>query len=360
MKIAFLIQDISTQGGTERTTICLASAMAQHGHEVSIVSMFRTCAEISFTPPANVSLLFLSHQPYTKDMGWRSRICAIQDVTNAIRTCPTLQQADCIISQKLLASTMAWYCGYRRKTIACEHYRYTMYNAFVRFWRSRLYNRMKMLVVLTQRDREAFEHSGVKRVKVIPNMVSVQPYEWQGLDSNIFVAVGRLERQKGFDMLLQAVALHKEQWQSHQLHIYGEGSEKEALLRQIESAHLESIVSLRPFEKDISIIYQQACCVVMSSRFEGFPMVLVEAAACGVPIVSFDCEEGPAVLLHNGGGLLVPNGDINALSDAMLRMQRERDLRLRSHKQLPTIVAPYLPEQIYQQWRKIIELCKIM
>ena len=84
-------------------------------------------------------------------------------------------------------------------------------------------------------------------------------------------------------------------------------------------------------------------------------MVLLEAAACGLPIVSFDCPEGPRVLLRDGGGLLVPGEDTRALGEALVRMTSDEALRALCHKQTTDVVAPYRPECIGEKWENLLD-----
>lgn len=354
MKITFLIQDISTQGGTERTTICLAREMAKHGHQVHIVSLFRQSEQLQYAIPDSVPVHFVTDLKYCLQIGYYQRMKYIFKACQSLKSLPLMADSDVIICQKLLASLVCRIGGWAAKSVACEHYRYAMYNALVRSWRNRLYNHFRCLVVLTEQDRQRFA-TAVKSVLVIPNMVSIEPLPYEGQQSKNIVAVGRLTYQKGFDMLVQAVAGIAEQIEDYRIHIYGEGEDYDALQAQIKACRLEDKIFLLPFTQHIEHVYQQAAFYVMSSRFEGFPMTLLEAAAAGVPIVSFACPEGPEVLLKNGGGILVERENISALGQAILRMIRDESFRRQCHTEILDAAAPYAPERIYRQWIQCLE-----
>ena len=185
-------------------------------------------------------------------------------------------------------------------------------------------------------------------------MISVIPKEYRGIDSCRIISVGRLTRQKGYDLLLQAIAEIADEMGLFTLDIYGEGEERAALEALCNHLGLSNKVHFCGYVKSIEEAYAASAFYVMSSRYEGFPMVLLEAAACGLPIVSFDCPEGPAILLQNGGGIVVPREDVHALAQAILRMIQEPNLRARYRDQLEQIIAPYRPVSIGTQWEQLL------
>ena len=356
MKIAFLIQDVTTTGGTERTTCCLANEMIRQGDEVSIVSVFHEAAAPLYPLDERVKLVFLSDEHYGLDLGMAGRLLLVRKQVKAVRACPELQDAEVILSQKILASVLAKAAKLAPKTFACEHYKYGMYSPVVRCWRNRLYRGFRGLVTLTENDRKAFLAHGVRHVHVVENMVSISPLPYEGAESKRILAVGRLDKQKGFDLLLEAMSrMNWKELNGWHIDVFGEGPEREALLSQREALGLTDRICFHPFVKEIEREYATHTFLVMSSRFEGFPMVLLEAAAAGLPIVSFDCKEGPATLLKNGGGLLVKAEDTEALAEALTRMMRDDALREQSARETKEVVAPYTPEAIYRKWMKLFK-----
>ena len=354
MKIAFLIQDISTEGGTERTTCCLAQELARRGHKVAVVSVFRNEPQPYYTAEG-VAFIYLTHKTYTLRETILTRLRKAWRERALVRSCKALQEADVIICQKIAASFMAWSAGFGHKSIACEHYRYTMYNGPVRRLRKRLYSHMSAVVTLTKNDQKAFEQSGLKNVFCIPNMVSISPIPYHGENSKRIVSVGRLTSQKGYDLLLQSIARIADKMGDFYIDIYGEGEDRAALEAQCRKLGLTERVHFPGYCADIETIYAGSAFYVMSSRFEGFPMVLLEAAASGLPIVSFDCPEGPAILLRNGGGILVERENVTALGQAILTMIQDPALRNKSHNESSAIIEPYQPEQIGKQWEELFK-----
>ena len=353
MKIVLLIQDITTKGGTERTTCCVASELYRHGHEVSIVSVFRNENQPHYTADG-VPVYYLKDESYTADKHALLRTGQMARTVRSARRCRALREADVILCQKILASAVAYLSGFRKKSVAVEHFTYWMYTPAIRKIRHRLYQRMRAVVTLTEKDQALYRQEHLKEVFCIPNMVSVSPVPYRGEDSKRIVSVGRLSHQKGYDLLLKAVADIADKMGEFYIDIYGEGEERSALEARSEQLGLTDKVHFCGYTDSIERVYATSAFYVMSSRFEGFPMVLLEAAACGLPIVSFDCPEGPAILLGDGGGMVVEAENTQALGEAILTMIQHPALRQQYRQQLRQVIMPYTPQRIGEQWDTLL------
>jgi len=329
--------------------------MARQGDEVTVVSVFHESDTPLYPLDSRVRLEFVTGRHYGLDLGMAKRLSLVARQVKKIASWPSLRDADRIISQKFLASSLAFLAGWKKKTFACEHYKYGMYNPAVRFLRDRMYRGFRALVTLTENDRSAFMHHGVKRVHVVENMVSIRPLPFGGAGSRRMLSVGRLDRQKGYDLLLEALSrVEKSLLAEWKMDIFGDGPERESLEKQRETLALTDCVTFHPFTAEVEKQYASHAFYVMSSRFEGFPMVLLEAAAAGLPIVSFACKEGPETLLKNGGGLLVEAENTVALAEALTRMMTDEELRETLSRESGQVIAPYTPEAIYVKWKTIL------
>lgn len=224
------------------------------------------------------------------------------------------------------------------------------------------YRHAACLVAQTQHALAYFPESIRSHGTVIPNPV-IRPPEAdtpQGQESQkrhgmTVLAMGRLHRQKGFDLLIQAFAKISARHPDCTLQIWGEGQERGNLEKMIAAMKLEERVSLPGVTKAPYDKMRQADLFVLSSRHEGFPNVLCEAMACGIPVVSFNCHSGPSEIIRDGiDGILVQPGDANALAEALDRLLSDESQRLRLAASAPEIVERFGIDKIMGQWTSLI------
>lgn len=355
MKVVFLIQDCTTVGGTERTTCCIANAMARRGHDVAIVSVYATRGEPFFPIDRSVRFVRLSEVNYSLRMSAPERLRHMITEAGLAKQCRELRAADVIIAQKFFAAAIAVRAGFGPKTITGDHYAYRMYGRITTLLRNRIYSRVRAVAVLTEENALAYRQHGFRHVAVIPNMLPIEPVERQAGPKQEIVAVGRLVHDKGFDTLIRAAAQIREELRGWHITIYGQGPEHDALERLIKEKGLEETVELHSPVRDIATVYAGAAFGVMPSRLEGFPMVLLEAAAASLPMVAFDCPTGPGTILRDGGGIIVPDQDETALAKAIARMAGSEPLRAEMADATARIRNQYSEQQIYDLWMKAIE-----
>ena len=219
---------------------------------------------------------------------------------------------------------------------------------------------LERLVVLTEADKAAWEKAGCTNVTVIPNPCSLdgQKVSIKSAKSKTILAVGRLHEQKGFDLLLQAWKPIEKTYSDWSLRIVGEGPKRAELEAQIESQGLKRVV-LAGATNNVLDEYEAASIFVLSSRYEGFSLVLAEAMWCGTSCVSFDCPHGPAELLADDRGWLVPNGDIAELTAQIAyALSHPEEALKRAQKAQSFAQTTYSEAAIMPQWVQLIESCK--
>ena len=228
---------------------------------------------------------------------------------------------------------------------------------FAKFWMHSLVSKIERLdrfVVLTEEDKVAWPE--LHNICVIPDPLSFAPTEQSSLQKKRIIGVGRYVYQKGFDLLLQAWARIEEQHPDWQLAIFGDG-DRMPYEKQMEELGINSSrCHLNGPTADIQQEYANSSVFVFSSRFEGFGMVLVEAMACGLPVVSFACPCGPKdIIKDEEDGLLVENGNVEALAESLTRLMGDADFCQRMAANGKKNVQRFSIEHIAECWKELFE-----
>jgi glycosyltransferase involved in cell wall biosynthesis len=186
--------------------------------------------------------------------------------------------------------------------------------------------------------------------------LSFYPETQSALTNKTLIAVGKHTHQKGFDRLLQSWAVIQQTQPEWILEIYGKFDEQHSLQKLAKQLNIENSIRFFEPDPDIASRFLAAAVFAFSSRFEGFGMVLIEAMACGVPCVSFDCPCGPSDIIRSGeDGFLVPNNDTVAFTQQLLQLIENRALREQLGTQAKINVQRYLPEVVVKQWDELFK-----
>jgi glycosyltransferase involved in cell wall biosynthesis len=213
------------------------------------------------------------------------------------------------------------------------------------------------MVVLTETDRRSYREAlpPQTRIERIPNAVPALGGAQRDLSGKVVLGAGRLTRQKGFDRLIVAfdeVARREPQWT---LRICGEGPGRPKLQKRIDNRGLSERAQLVGAVKDLGNEMEQASIFVLSSRFEGFPLVLIEAMSKGMPVVAFDCYTGPSDIVEDGRvGFLIPNGDVPALAEAILELIGDEPKRRRFGAAAAELAMSYEISTIGPRWDRLL------
>ena len=218
----------------------------------------------------------------------------------------------------------------------------------------KLVRKFDRFVVLTEEDAQMWGE--MPNIRVIPNAANFIADSYSDCLAKRVIAVGRLDYQKSFDRLILVWEKVHERMPDWRLDIFGQGEWKEMLQQMIDERGLQDCVKLNGPTKDIGKEYAESSMLVMSSHYEGFPMVMIEAMACGLPAVCFDFKCGPRDIIVEGeNGVIVPDGDIDGLAEAMIRLMKDEELRKRMGENAKRVVETYSEEKVMAKWIKLYE-----
>lgn len=218
-----------------------------------------------------------------------------------------------------------------------------------------LYQRAAVIVMQTERSIACLPRNARDRALVIPNPLLRHETMEPEAGARHLVAVGRLEAQKGFDLLISAFARISDLNPQWTLIIYGEGPERPVLEEQIRKERVDGRVLLPGLSAAPGGWVEHGSIFVLSSRFEGFPNVLGEAMAAGLAVVAFDCDFGPRDMISDGvDGILIPDGRVGALADALVRLMRDAPLRDRLGASAAQSAARFAPDRIIARWDAVV------
>lgn len=358
MKLTFVITDITSRGGTERTTAILSRVFRAKGHDVSILSLYKSRGELSFDIDSQVKVNYVYPYAYILSKGLLYRLRMLFNGLLALKKYLLNSNAsELYICQCFLPAFFIYLLGFANKSIVCDHFKYELYQQPLRFFRNYIYSKFKYVVTLTESDAVKYRKV-LKRVAVIPNISPFSVDKSADLTSKRIIAVGRLHPQKGFDLLLRAVKELFVQYPDWSLDIYGEGDDHLKLSQEVINLGLQNFVHFKGYVNNIQEEMLKSSIYVLSSRYEGLPMVLLEAMSCGLAIVSFKCPEGPEEMLAPDAGYLLEPEDVVGLRNALSEVMSDYSLRERLAGKAQRKALMYSSENIYILWRHLFESLK--
>jgi glycosyltransferase involved in cell wall biosynthesis len=218
----------------------------------------------------------------------------------------------------------------------------------------RIVRKFDRFVVLTHEDKSYW--GDLPNMEVIANAKNEWGHHTALLATKQVIAVGRFTYQKGYDRLIEAWRLVHERFPEWKLNIIGDGELRNDMQRQIDSYRLEEVIELKMSASDILSEYIDASLLVLSSHYEGLPMVLLEAMSVGLPIVAFECKCGPKDLITNGvEGFLVSEGDVEGLAKQMMCLMADAQLRRNMGQAAQAKSEQYSEPVIMAKWLKLFD-----
>ena len=386
MRIVYCIPHLYNSGGMERVLTQKVNWLAAHtDYEITIVTTELTPVgqnDVCFSLDERVRVEALGidfnadyHKPLlSKYIGHARRLRAYKRAligyirANEIDLCISLGGKEVAFISTLPCRTMVEFHfakDHRQQLLDANHTGWFWHLlGRIRTWQLvRDVRSVEQIIVLTEKDRQDWQQAGCANVKCIPNPCAIKyrvvSSEYGEQSIKTLLGVGRLHEQKGFDMLLEA-------WNNVQrdnvqctkdwtLRIVGEGEQRKKLEQQIKDLQLSNVVLAGRVENVVEE-YAAASLFVLSSRYEGLPLALIEAMWCGLPCVSFDCPHGPAELLGDDRGWLVPAMDVEKLTQQLISaMTHMEEAKARAQRAQEYAYEKYSEASIMPQWVQLIE-----
>lgn len=356
MNIIYVIEDYSENGGVERIVSDKANTLSTHyHHNVTLVSVYRDSRKELYKLDDNIRLIHLD-VPFARKSGnlllrLFSRIYTLLLANRRLNRTLRQLNPDIIFFATTLGAILLPFCRTKARKIFESHLarNFNPFNSL--FFLTEL--TAERIVCLTSGDAKLYKHA--KRVDIIPNYINNAALFVKDYGIRKAIAVGRLEHQKGFDILIDCWKEIASKYPDWQLDIYGEGSCHDALQQLIESLNLEGKVKLCGRNNNIMEVFPNYSVHLMTSRYEGLPMTLIEAQSCGLPSVVFNFQYGASDIVTNGhNGFVVEQGNSNDFVKAVMKMMSSEELRQTYGSNARTTVDRYSKDYIFSKWIELL------
>jgi glycosyltransferase involved in cell wall biosynthesis len=379
LKIVYLIPGgLFSPGGMERVTITKANYLAEKSdYDVSIVTTEQMGRPVYFPVSEKVHLCHLDigiHEKFGKESYLEkcvSRFLKTRQYKKDLKRLLNKIRPDITIS--LLGLDIGFLNGFKdgsakigelhfpknfRQLMARKLSESFLPNFVARIRTQSLQKdclKLSRLVVLTEEEKTFWPEKS--NIEVIPNALYFFPETVSDCEQKKAIAVGRLVEEKGFNHLIDAWKSVYEKHPDWELHIFGQGNQKPALLRLITENKLDAAVKIHEPAREIYTKYLEHSMMLFPSLYlEALPMVLIEAMSCGLPIIAYDAPCGPKDVINDGKtGFLVKTGDKAALSAKICELIESDELRKTMGKSAREMAANYSEEKIMKRWLDLFD-----
>lgn len=348
-KILFVDNNLHFNGGGERVLCHMANWYASKNYDITILSIGAKQSNSTFPLNRNVKIEYLNVNP-TRVIG---NIVTIFKLAKFLRR----RQYDFILG---IGTNVNVYLGCvaklftQNKYIGCEHNSFDCVPSMWQFLRKISYSMLDAVVILTKSDLDKVVRLN-KSTFVIPN--SILPNDSSSdLAARKFLAIGRLSYQKAFERMVDIYSDFHKIVPDWRLDIVGDGPDLSKLEKMIAERNLNDWIRIHSFTQDITKFYQDSSVYLMTSRFEGLPMVLLESQSYGMPIISYDCDTGPRDIISNGeNGFLIEVDDKNSFVNAMVILAKDSNLRYKMGYNSKKNIEKFYPENIFVMWDNLFD-----
>lgn len=350
-EISIIINDMTRSAGTERAVANLANNLSGNGgYKVEILSLYSaegnsfyelnpTIEVVHFNHKVSGSLFLRFFDTFSAFFKLKKYIKKRNQIVIGTIHSINIQLAVLKLLQK------------ENIFIGCEHIGYDAAKSLTKIARNLLYRFLDAVVVLTEADYNKYK----QRTKcfVIPNQISFLPETPSSCENKSMLAIGRLTEQKGFDLLLNIIDPVLKKHKDWKLIIIGEGEMYDQLQSFIQEKELGNQVSIERFTKNVQDKFLTSSIYLMTSRFEGLPMVLLEAKACGLPVISYDCPTGPREIVKEDDGFLIPMNESSEFQLNLLKLIENESLRMNMGVNARKNIDEFKAGPIFLKWESL-------
>ena len=385
MKIVYCLFGTYSTGGIERVTSVKANWLAEHGYEVYLVTTGH--AGRSSYYPLHPSIKHIDLGLCYDEAGELSRFAAYRrnypkyrrhreeleklfaDIRPDIVVAAGWHEGSFLFQLKDGSKKIIEHHGWRHANVALypvylrelghvtamtrfKYWLRTLWGNLMTYKQGRYDRQFDRLVVLTEEDKTYCTHCPT--TTVIPNPITAPSLEVSPLSDKVILAVGRLDNQKNFPELIDIWALIAKDYPDWKLRIVGEGYTDVRIKKKVKEYGLEEQFELCPFTNKIQEHYLSASIFTLTSAFEGFGLVLVEAESMGLPVVSYACPCGPRDIIRDGqDGFLVEPGDMETFAARLLQLIEDEELRRRMGQAAKVNSQRFSLDNVMKQWEDL-------
>lgn len=361
MKITYVVREHSYAGGTDRVLSRKANYLVEHGFDISIISSEASSVVPFFNFDSRIKFYYLD----TPDKE-ENKTLYLERLTNCLRENVT----DISISTGLGLSAYLHEVNDGSRKILEFHFSKYKGKSFLAKWdkyyagrilssiytkeRTAVANSYDRFIVLTNEDKELWR--GVKNIEVIPNPITICPLNFTSATEKRVVAVGRLSSQKGFDRLIKIWTYVRDTYPDWRLAIFGNGRKKAMLEKMINKNNLRDVVQIFPATKDIETELLNSSIFTMTSRYEGQPLVLIEAMSMGLPAVVYGFKCGARETVTDGeDGFVVDEGNVKEFVSKLFLLMEDEKLREKMGEAARLNILRFEEKYIMPKWISLFD-----
>lgn len=357
MKLVYVVHGYENSGGTERVLAVKANYLVEKGYDVTIIALKNVVDRPFFEFSSKIKFYHLGW-PKDDEKYKKLFIDKVTVILNEIKPDITITNGFGVTkylyevndgSKKIFEFHFS---KYRRKFELASLDKYSIGRFFTDIYsykRNAIARKYDSFVVLTEEDKESWRN--ISKICVIPNPNSFEPLRKSSLESKRVIAVGRFTYQKGFDFLIDIWAEIYKKYPQWKLVFFGKGHKRKMLEERAEKLGLAKVIEFNDATNNIEEEYRKSSIFALTSRYEGMPLVLLEAMACGLPSVAYSCKCGPRDIISNAkDGFLIEMGDKDSYVDKLSLLIEDEELRRRMGDAAAQSVLRFQLDNVMLKW----------